>query len=150
MLGKSALKSPKKQLFGPTQHLLEVVAHYQGHLTHKEEESYQHVFVITNLKTSPTASSQDGLLWDFNHKNWKRKFPKVFQGLGTLSGDYHIQLRPDAKPHALFTLHHVALPLRPKVAAELERMEKAGVISKVSEPTQWYIKNLVVYASVLT
>lgn len=29
------------------------------------------------------------------------------------------------------------LPLRSKVAEELERMEKAGVISKVSEPTPW-------------
>jgi len=52
MLGKPALKSPKKQLFGPTQHLLEVVGHFRGHLTHKEEESYLHVFVITNLKTN--------------------------------------------------------------------------------------------------
>lgn len=70
-------------------------------------------------------------------ESWQRKFPKIFQGLGTLSGDYHIQLHPDAKPHALFTPHHVPLPLRPKVANELEQMEKEGVISKDSEPTSW-------------
>ena len=64
-------------------------------------------------------------------------FPKLFKGLGTLAGDYHIQLRPDAKPQALFTPRHVPLPLRPQVAEELERMETAGVISKVSEPTPW-------------
>ena len=68
-------------------------------------------------------------------KRWQENLPKVFQGLGTLSGDYQIQLRPDAKPHALFTPSNVPLPLRSKVAEELERMEKAGVISKVSEPT---------------
>ena len=32
---------------------------------------------------------------------------------------------------------HVPLPLRAKVAEELDRMENAGVISKVSEPTPW-------------
>ena len=32
---------------------------------------------------------------------------------------------------------HIPLPLRPRVAEELERMEKAGVIAKVFEPTPW-------------
>ena len=70
-------------------------------------------------------------------ESWERKFPNVFQGLGTLSGDYHIQLKPDAQPFALFTPRHLPLPLRPKVAEELEKMEKAGIISKVTEPTPW-------------
>ena len=70
-------------------------------------------------------------------EGWKRKFPQLFTGLGTLSGDYNIQLRPDAKPRAIYTARNVPLPLRPQVTAELERMERAGVISKVSEPTPW-------------
>ena len=45
---------------------------------------------------------------------------------------YHIQLKPDAQPSALFTARHLLLPLRPKVAEELEKMEKAGIISKVT------------------
>ena len=67
----------------------------------------------------------------------KKKFPKVFEGLGNLGEEYHIKLRPNAQPHTLFTSRHVPLPLRPKVAEELDRMEKAGVTSKVSEPTPW-------------
>ena len=70
--------------------------------------------------------------------NIKEKFPSVFQGLGTLAGEYQIRLHPDAQPQALFTARHVPLPLRPKVAEELERMEQAGVISKVSVPTPWW------------
>ena len=46
-------------------------------------------------------------------------------------------MKPDAKPHALFTPRHVPLPLRAKVQAEFKRMETLGVISKVETPTPW-------------
>ena len=58
-------------------------------------------------------------------------FPTAFQGLGNLGEDYQIKLKPDAAPFALFTPRRVPLPLRQKVAAELECMETMGVISKV-------------------
>ena len=58
-----------------------------------------------------------------------KKFPQLFQGLGRRVPN--IQLCPDIKPHAIFTPRHVPLPLRPKVAEELE---KTGVISKVTDP----------------
>ena len=64
-------------------------------------------------------------------------FPKVFKGLGNLGEEFVIKLKPDAKPYALFTPRHVALPLRPQVEQELTRMESMGVISKVDEPTSW-------------
>ncbi len=67
----------------------------------------------------------------------RRRFTKVFEGLGNLGDEYHIQLKPDAKPHALFTPRHVPLPLHPKVLEELTRMEEQGVISRVTEPTPW-------------
>ena len=64
-------------------------------------------------------------------------YPKVFNGLGTLQGDIHIHLKPDATPFALHTPRNGPLPMRPKVKAELERMVSLGVISKVNEPTEW-------------
>ena len=148
ILGKPALQPPDKQLFGPAQHRLAVLGQFHCHLTHKGNDSYQHVFVINRLQSNllglpAIIALQLAVRMDSIHNttatpvSWKSKFPKVFQGLGTLSGDYHIQLRPDAKPHALFTPRRVPLPLRGKVAKELDRMEKAGVISRVSEPTPW-------------
>ena len=57
-----------------------------------------------------------------------QNFPELFQGLGTLKDIYKIQIVPDTKPFALTTSRRVAVPLLPKVKAELERMEKLGVI----------------------
>lgn len=65
----------------------------------------------------------------------KEKFPIVIPGLGTLAGEYHIRLHP--QPHVLFTARHVPFHLQHKVAEELERMEQAGIISKVLMPNPW-------------
>ena len=76
--------------------------------------------------------------------NVQQSFPKFFQGLGTLKGDYQIQLRLDAKPYALYTARNVAIPLRGKVKQELECVEELGVISKVDMPTLWCVGMVVV------
>ena len=65
------------------------------------------------------------------------KFPSVFTGLGSLSGEFEIQLNPDAKPFALYTPREVPYPLHSKVQDELERMEAIGIISKVQVPIPW-------------
>ena len=61
----------------------------------------------------------------------------MFQGLGTLGGEYTIQLRSDAKPFSLYSARHIPLPLRSQVKTELSRMESLGVISRVDQPTTW-------------
>ena len=64
-------------------------------------------------------------------------FPKLFQSLGKLEDDYKIKLFEDACSFSLTTPCRVAIPLLPKVKAELERMQALGVISHVEEPTDW-------------
>ena len=54
-----------------------------------------------------------------------------------MSGEYVIRVNEDAKPYAISTPRRVALPLLPKVKAELNRMEQAGIISRVDVPTKW-------------
>ena len=46
-----------------------------------------------------------------------------------------IIIRSNSRPYALTTPRRVAAPLMSKVKAELQRMEKLGVISKIEEPT---------------
>jgi hypothetical protein len=55
----------------------------------------------------------------------------------SLDWTYTIALYPDAKPFALSVPRRVPLPLMDKVKAELTRMEKLGVISRIDEPTEW-------------
>ena len=66
-----------------------------------------------------------------------KQYLEVFSGLGTMQGEYHIQLKDNAQPYPLSTTRRVALPLLPKVKAELQRMERMRVISKIEEPTDW-------------
>ena len=67
-----------------------------------------------------------------------KEFPKLFQGLGKLQRrSYSISLRNDAQSYALSTPCRVAIPLLPKVEAELTRMQELGVIEKVDQATEW-------------
>ena len=50
---------------------------------------------------------------------------------------YNIKLKPGSKPFALFKPRRIAIPLRPRVKEELQRMERLGVIEKVDKPTEW-------------
>ena len=65
------------------------------------------------------------------------RYPKLFQGLGTIQGEYRISLQEGAKLFALSAPRRVPLPLMAKVKLELQRMEELGVIKKVEQPTDW-------------
>ena len=67
----------------------------------------------------------------------QKEFPALFMGLGCLQDPYTIQLADE--PYCQYTARNVPLPLRPRVEAELTRMEQLGVIRKVTEPTDWCV-----------
>ncbi len=48
-----------------------------------------------------------------------------------------IKLKDDAKPYHVGVARRVPIPLQEKVKHELERMERDGIIEKVTEPTDW-------------
>lgn len=58
--------------------------------------------------------------------------------------EYKIVLRDDAQPCAPSTPRRIAIPLLPRVKAELERMEQMGVVSRVCEATDWCSSMVVV------
>lgn len=61
---------------------------------------------------------------------------KSFHWLGKTKDNYNYG-KERAKLFALSVPRRIAIPLLPKVKEELERMAKLGVISKVTEPTEW-------------
>ena len=103
------------------------------------------IYVIQNLRTpllGRPAIEKLELLSHVNNIEEKSstvmsEFPKLFKGLGSLEGEYRIELKPNATPFALSTPRRVAIPLMWKVKKELEAMEKMGIITRVNQPTDW-------------
>ena len=62
----------------------------------------------------------------------------VFGELGELKGHpVKIRVRPNAQPYGAGTARRVAIPQMEKVKTELSRMERLGVIVRVTQPTEW-------------
>ena len=161
--GTPPLSTPTKILCGPSRKPLQVVGQCQLDLTHNGRSSHQQVFVVKGLRSNllglpaitalrlatrleettadtltptpsiSTTTSTGPTVSKYIHD----RFRNLFQGLGNMGEDYEIKLKPGATPFALFTARRVPLPLRKKVAEELQRMEAMGVISRVDVPTPW-------------
>ena len=70
----------------------------------------------------------------------KKKFPKVFEGLGKLKG-YQLKLHIDESVQAVAQLAHcIPFSRRAKVNEKLDELLKLDMIEKVEGPTSW--KNL--------
>ena len=147
-LNRPTLQPSNRQLLGPARQSLEVMGCFHANLTHKEKKASQQVYVVSNLSTNLLGLPAISALHLATRvdtmdtsptmaEKIKNKFPNVFKGLGNLGGEYEIKLEQNAKPFSLFAPRHVPIPLRQKVSEELVKMEQAGVISKVSEPTPW-------------
>ncbi|KAI2648260.1 hypothetical protein H4Q32_018307 [Labeo rohita] len=139
------LDKPLKRLVGPGKHLLDVKGCFQGKMCAKGRSTDQPVYVVAGL-AQPLLGLPAIQAMRLVHRvnevtqtdtDFKALYPSVFQGLGKLKEPYHTELEQGAVPYALSTPRRVPLPLRDKVREELERMERMGVISKVTEPTAW-------------
>ena len=76
------------------------------------------------------------------YEELKESYSDVFKGLGCLPGEHTIVVDKNVTP-VVHACRKIPFALRDKVKAELDRMEKLGVISKVDEPTEW-VSSLVV------
>ena len=140
-----SLMPASKSLTGPSCQPLNVCGQFTGTLRHVAYTSKEEIFVVKTLQMSLLgcpAIEALGLVSRVNmvgdqRQHYTAKYPELFQGLGKIPGTHHIQLKDDAKPFALSSPRRVALPLQPKVKAELQRMEQLGVVSKVDDPTDW-------------
>ena len=143
-VGEPPLTPADRKLLGPSTQPLTVLGSFAGDFNHKQRKSKQVVYVVKGLQNNllglPAICALQ-LIARLHGMQTKedvlQQFPKVFKGLGNLGEPFHIKLKSDAKPTALSTPRNISLPLRPKVATELAKMEEAGIISRVDEPTPW-------------
>ena len=63
-------------------------------------------------------------------------FEDCFGELGTLKKEYHIVMDPNVTP-VIDACRKVPVALRDRLQKELVRMEKLGIITPVTEPTDW-------------
>ena len=71
------------------------------------------------------------------------KYKDVFEGLGFLPGEYHLEVDPSCRP-VKHTPRRVAIPLKAALKAHIEELEKIQVLRKVTQPTDWISSEVVV------
>lgn len=126
-------------------------------LEYNDRQLKQTVYFIDNL-TTPVLSKSDSVklglikrIFSVNsgtvvNKNYAvTNFPKLFEGLGKMAGEYEIKLKPDAKPFAVSSPRRVPIPLIDKLKIKLDEMVADGVISAVEVPTEWCAPMVLTY-----
>ena len=110
------------------------------------------VYVIKNLKRpllgKPTIKKLKLLEFiesvEDESPGWVKEFPRLFSGLGCMPSEVKVTLDPSVTPFAQAVPRRVPAARKAPLLAELQRMEKMGVIVKVEQPTDWCAPVLVV------
>jgi len=137
------LSTCNKQLSGQSREALDVCGQFTGQLQRNSVSTTQEIYVIRGLHTpllgKPAIEALQLLTFlnGIKLNDIIKKFPTLFTGLGRLKDSYRIKLKAGATPYALSVPRRIAVPLLPKVKQEIERMVKMGVITEVTEPTEW-------------
>ena len=107
-IGHPPLASPDRVLRGPSNRCLPVIGQFKGVLKRGNHEVQQEIFVVQNLSRNllgrPAIEAlklavRVGAIFD--NTSPIQLFPKMFQGLGKLEGEYVIELKDNHKPFAI-------------------------------------------------
>ena len=135
-------RSTTKRLVTANKTALNVKCEFTAYLTYSNRSVEQTVYVVKGIQNNLLGLLAIKALEmlarvETIQKAILEQYPSLFTGLGTLKGEYKIELKPNAEPFALYTPWTVPFPLRERVQKELARMESLGVISKVEKPSVW-------------
>ena len=72
----------------------------------------------------------------------KRDYADVFEGYGKLEGKVSLKVDESVQPVRM-PLRKLPLPIRERVAKEIQHLEASGIIARVTEPTPWISSLLV-------
>lgn len=73
---------------------------------------------------------------NLNYNKIQGRYRDVFKGLGCMPQVCSLKLKPDFEP-VIDPPRKLPFKLYSRVKAELDRMERDGVVEKVTEPTEW-------------
>ena len=122
-----------------------VAGKYIAFIRHKGQ-STPILFIVTDASTTPIlgleSSSRLNLIKRINSidstrtNDYLQEFQNSFGELGTLPMPYHIVTDPSI-PSVIDACQNVPIPLHSKLEKELRHMQVLGIITPVSEPTDW-------------
>ena len=88
------------------------------------------IHCMVQMATSPAAQPI------YNAMDLKHLYPDRFKGIGDFEGELHVTLQEDAQP-VVQPPRKYPSQLLEEIRAELEKMEDLGVITSITEPTDW-------------
>ncbi|KAL8608308.1 hypothetical protein ACOMHN_042175 [Nucella lapillus] len=150
---RPAITPCKEKLISYTGQALKVAGCVNLHVSHKDN-TYQGPFYIADTPSQPVLGLQASLQLQLikiimsvestlvTKDEILKDFSKIFTGLGALEGEINIHLKEEAIPvvHAPRRIPHT---LKEKLKNDFSKIEKSGVITKVTEPTEW-VNSLVI------
>ena len=139
-----------KSLYGPGMTKLHCLGVVDAELLVGNRQFREEIYIVENQRTpllSRNACERLNLV-SMNQSlcdvSMVQVNEKLFDGLGRVDTEYGITLKQEAKPFALCVPRPIPFPLREKADIALSRMETAGVIVKVKDPTEWVAPMVVV------
>ncbi|KAM7284785.1 uncharacterized protein ISCGN_001879 [Ixodes scapularis] len=131
-----------KNLRGPNSESLTTLGKFQAVITSKGKSCEAPIYVVQNLRTPlvglPTINALGIVRFmdevAVTEVDYVAKYPKLFSGIGSISGEHTIRLVPYAVPVAVATPRKVPIPMRQAVKKELDSLEAEGILRKVSTP----------------
>ena len=113
------MQPTEAKLTGASSQPLAVQGKFEANLQHKAKSSKQTVYVVSSLSKpllgKPAIESLNLIsrVDIVDKDSCKANYPELFTGLGLMTGEYKIRLKPDSTPYAITTPRRVALPLMP-------------------------------------
>jgi hypothetical protein len=145
------LSSADKLLCGPNRAQLDVVGRFAAQLRWRDRLTTETVYVVRDIHLPLLGRDAIDAL-DIvkcleaisSSLDPRQQYADLFAGLGCMKGEYTIRLKPDAQPFAVFTPRRVLVNLLFPLKQELEKLQQAGVIKRVDEPTLWCAPSVVI------
>ena len=148
VLTNAEVQDTKKIIYGPDRTPLQLEGRVVENIEFNGKSCLEEIYVVKGLQTcllgkpaiksfglGPNISS--AYVRKITSFNPFAEFPMLFEGLGELKGNYHIELTDDVHPYALTSPRRIPIPLLEKTKAEIARMQRLNVIQPVETPTDW-------------
>ena len=130
-----------KKLYGAGNRELKVLGKYTAKLSGRDTFTTEEIYVVEGLHMpllGRGVSETLGLMSFYvDMIRSMMDIEKTYPGLGDFMEPYDAVLRDTVEPYSLKVPRCVAVPLLPKLKAELSRMEDMGVIRPITIPTDW-------------